>query len=135
MRKSHISQASLGSLADQVLASLKVRRSQVLVHLIAPSEMRRLAQRFFKDPEQHLNVLSFPAPPGPFQVASRKRKKLIGEVYLNRALGRGEAGRAVLIELLIHGVLHLAGYHHTRTRDTIEMETLEARLFQKMFPK
>lgn len=128
----NISPANLDRLADLVLRDLRRSGQKVSIHLVPPTEMRRLAARFFSDPAQHLNVLSFPAPQGAFALPRVGSQIFLGEIYLNRALAKGALGPAEILRLLIHGILHLVGYHHKGTRDTIRMEALETKLIAQL---
>lgn len=73
-------------------------------------------------------VLSFPwerALPRP-----DVRGRHLGEIYLNPVLVRREG--ASLPELVIHGILHLAGYDHKWKRDRVKMERKEKELVRKI---
>lgn len=125
----------LDILAKKVLKELKLGNRKLSVHIVPTGEMRRLAARFFARPEDHLNVLSFPAPQAPIWSRCPAELGYLGEVYLNRSLGRGPEGRFGLRRLLIHGIMHLLGYHHESVRDTMKMEALEEKLFSSLASK
>ena len=85
-----------------------------------------LALFLVQDDVMKKNVLAFPsvegfprpAMPNPF----------LGEVYVNPDYVRrhGES----LDYMVIHGVLHLAGYVHETTRDRIRMERIEEKILK-----
>ncbi len=77
------------------------------------------------------NVLAFPEPPG--FPHPEVRGRFLGEVYLNASVLRDE-GMPRLTYLMIHGILHCAGYDHVRRRDMIRMERWEKRLMRMLYP-
>lgn len=95
------------------------------------------------------NVLAFPAPQN-FVRPDLKGKKPLGEIYLNPDYikkeklspkwlsGRGASFRSggivsqKLAYMLIHGFLHLLGYDHKTSRDTIRMRKKEKQLLKKL---
>ncbi len=75
-------------------------------------------------------VLSFPEPedlPNP-----PRQPRPIGEIYLAPDV-IVEQGQDVT-RLAVHGLLHLLGYTHNSERDTIEMETLECKVWEMLSP-
>lgn len=90
------------------------------------------------------NVLAFPAPKN-FIRPDLRGKKPLGEIYLNPdyirkeklelVIGNWKLGiPAKLAYMLIHGFLHLLGYDHKRSHDTIIMQRKEKRLLKKLIP-
>jgi rRNA maturation RNase YbeY len=72
------------------------------------------------------NVLAFPAVKG-FPRPDMK-KPFLGEVYVNPEYIR-RAGES-LEYMAVHGILHLLGYVHKRTRDRIRMERTEEKVLK-----
>ncbi|MCR4328147.1 MAG: rRNA maturation RNAse YbeY [Patescibacteria group bacterium] len=70
-----------------------------------------------------VNVLAFEEPR---EFPHPERKGFMGEVYLNGE--RYSKDREYMTFLLIHGILHLAGFRHNGRRDTIEMQRMEQML-------
>jgi probable rRNA maturation factor len=96
--------------------------------LIAPNaELRRL-NRDFRGKDRPTDVLSFPAVGG--------NKDIAGDVAISATIARANArrlGHTVAKELqvlILHGLLHLAGYDHEE--DSGEMRRKEARLRAKL---
>jgi len=62
----------------------------------------------------------------------------LGDVILAHATVAREAaaqGKTLadhLAHLVIHGVLHLAGYDHEKSRDALRMEALERRILARL---
>ena len=109
---------------------------EVGVRLTDDAEQRALNDRH-RGADRATNVLSFPAtdcvagePPDP---AAQGAPVLLGDVVVAWETVRGEAaaqGRGVcdhLRHLVVHGVLHLAGYDHEIEADAEAMEHLEVR--------
>lgn len=89
-------------------------RGQVSVLLTTDTEIRRL-NRQFRGKNKATDVLSFPAEQGPER---RGPEKLAGDLAISVPTAGKQAaaqGHALAIEikvLLLHGLLHLAGYDH-----------------------
>jgi ssRNA-specific RNase YbeY (16S rRNA maturation enzyme) len=111
-----------------VLRHLRLEKATVDIFLVSRGEMVKMRDRFFKKDKgssKHLDVLSFNEPnkfPRP-----DKKGRFLGEVYVNEAIGLRDPER--LMHLVIHGILHLAGYHHERRSDIIQMENKEQLLW------
>lgn len=105
-------------------------RGRVSVLLTTDREMRRLNRRF-RGINKPTDVLSFPADaslPGPEKIAG----DLAISVPTARRQGRA-CGHSLSLELkvlMLHGLLHLAGYDHET--DTGEMARREQRLRAKL---
>jgi probable rRNA maturation factor len=85
----------------------------------------------FRGKPQPTNVLSFPSASGPSASAAGA---YAGDVIIARETLEREAQEMGvplvhhLQHLVIHGLLHLAGYDHIVDRDALEMEALETRI-------
>ena len=86
--------------------------------------------RDFRGRDKATNVLSFPAP--------KNSDGYRGDVALALGVTRREAkasGKRLLdhaTHLVVHGVLHLAGYDHIRARDAKVMEKLEIKILGRL---
>lgn len=95
------------------------------------SELRSLNRQFLGK-DKPTDVLSFPAAPA----SPRKSKRFAGEVAISADIARQNAarlGHSVADEvkiLVLHGILHLAGYDHER--DNGEMASREMRLRRQL---
>lgn len=91
------------------------------VYLVSNSIMKQINRRF-RGKNKPANVLAFPS----YDFLNPQFKKYLGEIYLapDYIRSRGES----LIQMAIHGLLHLLGYTHESRRDRIKMERLEKKL-------
>ena len=102
-------------------------RDMVNVLVTSSSELKSLNRRF-RGADKATDVLSFPAPP----VTGRRAKRVAGDVAISADIARENArrlGHSVADEvkiLVLHGILHLAGFDHER--DNGEMARKENRL-------
>jgi probable rRNA maturation factor len=82
------------------------------------------------------NVLSFPAPEGmvapPGSATPRGDVILAFETVSREAREQGKALRDHTLHLLVHGLLHLAGYDHLTDAQAQDMEELERRILASM---
>jgi probable rRNA maturation factor len=120
---------SSSTLERFVLRARRVVRLSETVNVLitSSSEMRSLNQRF-RGADKATDVLSFPAPRSECSTARR----VAGEVAISADIARDNAvrlGHSVADEvkiLVLHGILHLAGFDHER--DNGEMARKESRL-------
>lgn len=105
-------------------------RGQVTVLLTTDKAIRDLNRRF-RGKNQTTDVLSFPA-----SELVRNQEKVAGDLAISVPTARRQAeehGHALTCELeilILHGLLHLAGYDHET--DSGQMRRLENRLRAKL---
>jgi len=105
-------------------------RQNVNVLLTGSTELRALNRRF-RGMDKATDVLSFPSPE-----SFRKLARIAGELAISLDVARENAnhlGHSIAEEvkiLVLHGILHLAGFDHER--DHNEMARKEGRLRQKL---
>jgi probable rRNA maturation factor len=103
----------------------------VNVMVTSSAELRSLNRRF-RGADRPTDVLSFPSPP----VARRQASRVVGEVAISADIARENArrlGHSVADEvkiLVLHGILHLAGFDHEH--DHGEMARKESRLRRQL---
>ena len=108
----------------------KFRGRSSLTVLLANDRRLKSLNRDFRGKDKPTNVLSFPAP--------KNRENYRGDVALALGVTRREAkstGKTLsdhAIHLVVHGVLHLAGYDHVRVRDAKVMEKLEIEILDRL---
>lgn len=131
-------EAKLRRMAAELFHLLGEKKCFVQIFLLKDSDMRKLAKTAGAHPsvakskmggelrrEEHLNVLSFP---DDVRFPDIDGRRSLGEIYIN--YDWAEKKTEILSYLLIHGILHLLGYHHNVKRDTIKMEKLEKKLWR-----
>ncbi|HKN17464.1 MAG TPA: rRNA maturation RNase YbeY [Candidatus Sulfotelmatobacter sp.] len=100
--------------------------------LVTNSQELRSLNRQFRGKDKATDVLSFPLP----QLRLRKAKQIAGELAISADIARENASRlghsaAEEIKILVlHGILHLAGFDHEK--DNGEMASEETRLRQRL---
>ena len=98
--------------------------------LLSNDRRLKALNRDFRGADKPTNVLSFPAQPN--------KDKYLGDVALALGVTRREAkasGKLVAdhaAHLVVHGVLHLAGYDHVRAGDAKVMEALEVTILKRL---
>ncbi|MFZ0991657.1 MAG: rRNA maturation RNase YbeY, partial [Candidatus Sulfotelmatobacter sp.] len=106
-------------------------RDTVNVLVTSSSELKSLNRRF-RGADKATDVLSFPAPP----VTARQAKRVSGDVAISADIARENArrfGHSAADEvkiLVLHGILHLAGFDHER--DNGAMARKESRLRRQL---
>ena len=116
-----------------LIDALKRPEAELSVLLV---DDRRIAQlnREFLDREGPTNVIAFPMQEGRF---AELHPTLLGDVVISVDTAAAEAERAGiaferrLVELLVHGVLHLCGYDHEHDRAQARRMAAKSRALMK----
>jgi probable rRNA maturation factor len=111
----------------------RARGQELSVLVVGPARSRSLNHRY-RGQDHATNVLSFPAAGGPGPPAAALLGDLVicPQVLRREARAQGKAERAHWMHLVIHGVLHLAGYDHQRPSDARRMERRETALLRSL---
>jgi probable rRNA maturation factor len=108
-------------------ASQQIAR-ELTIRIVGPAESRSL-NRQWRGKDKPTNVLSFPAGEMPNSVSSPLGDLAICvPVVLREAREQEKAYSAHWAHMVVHGVLHLLGYDHTKSRDADLMESHEAEI-------
>jgi probable rRNA maturation factor len=108
-------------------ARRSARLKGALTILLAGDKKLRALNRDFRALDKPTNVLSFPgadAYAGDIAIAygvTRKEAKAAAKNFADHAA-----------HLVVHGVLHLAGYDHERPKDAAVMEPLEVKILKRL---
>ena len=100
-----------------------------LTVLLSNDRRLKSLNRDFRGKDKATNVLSFPA--------AANAEDYRGDVALALGVTRREAKAADksfadhATHLVVHGILHLAGYDHIRARDAKVMEALEIKILKR----
>jgi len=113
---------------------------QLSILLTSDAEVRRL-NKLWRGQDKPTNVLSFPADQFTFGKQKKNKKSvtqskpiLLGDVVIARetilreARSEKKTPRAHVSHLIVHGVLHLLGYDHERSKAAKIMEKLERQI-------
>jgi rRNA maturation RNase YbeY len=130
-----VDRRKIGAAARRILDRLGYKGYELTVVLVDDREITRLNRQYFRR-NRPTNVISFPMLDGtPLSLQA----KILGDVIISADTARRdaeevgkEAGEEILF-LLIHGILHLAGYDHEGTKkERLEMEAKEKDLFSRL---
>jgi probable rRNA maturation factor len=100
---------------------------EVTVLVASSAELRRLNRRF-RGHDYSTDVLSFPPQP-----AKPRRDGYLGDIAISAAIARqngkllGHGAAAEIKVLMLHGLLHLAGYDHERDNGRMARHELRLR--------
>ncbi len=111
--------------AKEVLDFLGYKNTVVEVNLVRSSVMKNL-NRKFRGKDSTTNVLSFGTPS--IFPSHKGFARLLGEIYLDPKYVKKHDED--MDYLLIHGLLHLLGFDHTRFNDRMRMNRLENKLLK-----
>ncbi len=118
-------QAKLLRAADSACRSARLKGSFSI--LLADNKKLRALNRDFRGKNKATNVLSFPSQGdyrGDIAIAygvTKKEAKTTGKTFADHAT-----------HLVVHGVLHLAGYDHECPKDAKAMEPLEVMILKRL---
>lgn len=122
-----LSERAVREVMRQIERRVKSKPSGMLsVAFVGATEMRRLNRRYRKK-DKVTDVLAFPY-----------EDELLGEVLIcypeakRQAAERGHSVREEVLDLLIHGTLHVLGYDHETTKEAQVMLPLQKRVFESL---
>jgi len=113
--------------ARAALAAAKPRPRGELCIVLADDVLQRKLNHDFGGRDKPTNVLSFEGAP-----VSLGDVVLALETIAGEAETQGKSLADHVAHLVVHGVLHLAGYDHERPRDAKMMEPLEATILARL---
>ena len=99
----------------------------VTVRYVGEAQGRRL-NREFRGKDYATNVLSFPYQANPLE----GDLVICAPVVAREAKAQQKPLRAHHAHMLVHGLLHLAGFDHGRDRDASRMESRERRILARL---
>ena len=123
----------LKKIAGSILKALERTQAELSIALVGDKEMRLLNAKYRKK-NKTTDVLSFPA-----HHPATAKPILLGDVVISveharrQAKERNHSLKREMVILLIHGILHLLGYDHERSRWQAKiMADLEVKLFNRL---
>jgi probable rRNA maturation factor len=115
------------------LTELGLLDAELSVVLVDDARIRDLNRRYLNR-DKPTNVLAFPMREGEF---STLHPNLLGDLVISVEMAKRQSGRSglskmeMVILLMVHGVLHLIGYEHERTKKGArEMSLKQKELFR-----
>jgi probable rRNA maturation factor len=118
---------SLRQAAEKVLRILGLPQAELSITLVNDKQIR-LLNREYRNINKPTDVLAFPMQEGEFKGLN---PNLLGDIVISletaskQALSIGHSLTKELDQLLIHGILHLLNYDHSRTMVRKEQELLQ----------
>ncbi len=127
-----VDSAKIRRAARKILGELGYEGHELSVVIVDDPEITGLNRRFFRR-NRPTNVISFPMEPGenaPVQFRILGDVVISAETAHRQAEEAGSRGEEEILFLLIHGILHLAGYDHEgAASERRKMEEKERELF------
>jgi probable rRNA maturation factor len=143
-RRIPLSTEPLARFCDEARRALGFSEGSVTIRLMSDPAIARL-NRDFRGKRGPTDVLSFPAKRHPARVSNRRKtsatpndagRDYVGDIAISPETARRNAGRgsrtltAELRILILHGMIHLAGYDHET--DEGQMDRFERRLRRRL---
>ncbi len=130
-----VDRRKIGAAARRILKTLGYDGYELTVVLVDDREIARLNRQYFRR-NRPTNVISFPLmDDSPVSLCSR----ILGDVVISAETAQRDAGEAgektedEVLFLMIHGILHLAGYDHEGSAtERRKMETKEKEFFERL---
>lgn len=135
LKRVSVREATLRRVTGKLLRLLDEAEAEVCVALVSDTRMRRL-NRTYRNQDRTTDVLAFA-----YREVKSDVAPLLGDVVISIPEARRQAKACShsldeeVLRLLIHGVLHLVGYDHERSRQQARrMQRKETELFETLTP-
>ena len=108
---------------------------EISIRFVSAKESRTLNKKFRKK-DYATNVLSFPN--DEFDTPESREASYLGDLAIcssvvqKESIEQGKSSRSHFAHLIVHGVLHLLGYDHMKSRDAKKMENLEIAVLKNL---
>jgi probable rRNA maturation factor len=130
-----VDRRKIGAAARRILKTLGYDGYELTVVLVDDREIARLNRQYFRR-NRPTNVISFPMRD---ETAASLPAKMLGDVVISAETAQRDAGQAgektedEVLFLMIHGILHLAGYDHEGSlAERRKMETKEKEFYERL---
>ena len=123
-------QAKLKRAAGEAVAHCGFKGNSGLTIMLGSDAKLRTLNHDFRGKDKATNVLSFPAGENPD--GYRGDIAIAYGVTAKEAKAAGKSLGDHAAHLVVHGVLHLAGYDHEKPRDAKKMEPLEVKILARL---
>lgn len=112
-----------------------IRDEAVMTIRIVSKKESAALNKAWRGMNKATNVLSFPAGDNPLMPELLGDIVLCADIIANEAIQQDKRPDAHWAHMVIHGILHLAGYDHIKPRDAKKMEAIEiSKLASLSFP-
>jgi len=120
LTKIHLNKGTFSTVAKKVLSGENRRTENISLALVGKKEIKKINKKFRKK-DKATDVLSF----------ELKDKNLLGEIIICPEVVK-EKGEKIE-EVFIHGILHLLGYDHEKSKSQAEeMEKRQEKYLSKI---
>lgn len=120
-----LSGRALQELLDTVGKALpKKAGGELSIAFVSEQAIRRINKTYRKK-DKVTDVLAFEFPLGEVLICYSQAKRQAAE--------RGHTVKQEVLDLLIHGILHVFGYDHEKPKDAKLMLPLQAKIFRKLY--
>lgn len=122
-------------LINKALAVLGERNKVSLSLIFIDSQKSRQLNKFWRNKNKAASVLSFSLQ-DPLPIKSKREEKILGDVFLCHKQIKSQAQRlnvpldVFYKKLIVHSLLHLYGYDHSKAKDKQKMEGLEEEILK-----
>ena len=122
-------------LIKKALAALEEKNKVSLSLIFISLRTSQQLNSYWRNKKKAASVLSFPLQEG-FPIKSRKEDKSLGDIFLcpEEIELQAQTFKIPIYlfykKLIIHSLLHLYGYRHSKARDREKMERLEDKIFR-----
>ncbi len=126
-------------LSEEIMGLLNLTEYELSISFVAADEMSQLNEKYLNK-KGTTDVLAFPLADEPDTDTPKKQgrqalgKDILGDVVICPShFGRpGVQNSDEIVKLLVHGILHLAGYDHQKPQDKKEMFCLQDEIIEKI---
>ena len=137
-KHTRLNSRKLRKAAQRILAELGCPDAELSIAFMDDLQIRELNRQFLRR-DRPTNVLAFPMKEGEFGTLA---PRLLGDLAISvetaeRQSNRfGLKGEGMILLLMIHGILHLLGYDHERSKKEARQMALKQRqLLRKVLQK
>jgi len=122
-----VSRETLEKVAEAAFSVLGIQSAEIELKLVSTAEITRL-NRVYRDVDKATDVLSF----------SLDDMPLMGQVFIcynftkKQAQAEGKLLEDEISLLLVHGILHIAGYDHAELSEEQTMQKMEKIILERV---
>ncbi len=121
---------------DVVIGMTKISPDLEAGLILATDKQMQKLNRKYCGKDAPANILSFAYRESDVLFQGTKDDKYLGDIYISRpqliaqAKSNGTSQKDEFVSLFVHGLLHLAGVHHSNQAEADKMEALEDKIIE-----